>query len=102
MNTVKMRANILNFVFFSIIICSFEYAKNILHFINESSICLERDIINLENNRILAGAENQFDLNNFYGSNLTLADQLNDYKDDYEDDDDEVIGFRVQGLGFRV
>ncbi|SCL85520.1 fam-b protein [Plasmodium chabaudi chabaudi] len=85
-----MRVNILNSVFFSII-WFFGYGKNILHFINESSICLERDIINLENNRILAGADNQFDLNNFYGSTLTLADQLNDYKDDYEDDDDEVI-----------
>ncbi|SCL88307.1 fam-b protein, partial [Plasmodium chabaudi adami] len=63
----------------------------ILHFINESNVYLERNIINLENNRILANADNQFDLNNFYESNLTLADQLNDYKDDYEDDDDEVI-----------
>ncbi|SCL87570.1 fam-b protein [Plasmodium chabaudi adami] len=84
-----MRISILNFVFFSIIICSFEYAKNILHFINESNVYLERNIINLENNRILANADNQFDLNNFYESTLTLADQFNDYKDNYEDDDDD-------------
>ncbi|VEV58074.1 fam-b protein [Plasmodium vinckei vinckei] len=82
-----MRISILYFVFFSIIICSFEYGKNVLHFINESNVYLERNIINLENNRILADANNKLDLNHFYESTLSLADQLNDCSG--EDDDDE-------------
>ncbi|KEG02414.1 fam-b protein [Plasmodium vinckei vinckei] len=81
-----MRISILYFVFFSIIICSFEYGKNILHFINERNVYLERNIINLENNRILADGDKQFDLNHFYESTLSLVSQLNDHNDD-----DEVI-----------
>ncbi|CDU16368.1 hypothetical protein YYC_05064 [Plasmodium yoelii 17X] len=72
-----MRVNILKFVFFSIIICFFEYTKN--------ELCLERNIINFRNNRILAYADNQFDLNEFYQSTLSLANQLNDYNDDNEE-----------------
>ncbi|VEV54907.1 Plasmodium exported protein, unknown function, partial [Plasmodium vinckei vinckei] len=80
-----MKANILNCVFFSIIICFFEYAKKELYFINERKIYLERNIINFKNNRILADAYKQFDLNNFYESTLNLANQFNDYNDDDED-----------------
>ncbi|CAD2092335.1 Plasmodium exported protein, unknown function [Plasmodium vinckei brucechwatti] len=80
-----MKANIFNFVFFSIIICFFGYGRNELYFINERSICLERNIINFRNNRILADVENQFDLNNFYQSTLSLANQLNDCNDDDEE-----------------
>ncbi|VEV54902.1 fam-b protein [Plasmodium vinckei vinckei] len=80
-----MKVNILNFVLFSIIICSFEYAKKELYFINERKIYLERNIINFKNNRILADADKQFNLNNFYESTLSLANKFNDYNDDDED-----------------
>ncbi|CAD2099735.1 fam-b protein [Plasmodium vinckei lentum] len=76
-----MKPGILKFVFFSIIICSFEYAKNELYYVNERRIYLERNIINFRNNRILADRDSQFDLNNFYESTLSLTDQLNDCND---------------------
>ncbi|SCL95923.1 Protein of unknown function (DUF2031), putative [Plasmodium chabaudi adami] len=85
-----MRVNILNFVFLSIIICSFEYAENELYFINKRNIYLERNIINLINNRILADADKQFDLYDlydFYGSNLSLANKFSDC-------DEEMIRLR--------
>ncbi|SCL95835.1 fam-b protein [Plasmodium chabaudi adami] len=82
-----MRANILNFVFFSINICSFEYAENELYFINKRNIYLERNIINLINNRILADADKQFDLYDFYGSKLSLANKFSDC-------DEEMIRLR--------
>ncbi|SCL85720.1 Protein of unknown function (DUF2031), putative, partial [Plasmodium chabaudi adami] len=84
-----MRVNILNLVFFSII-CFFGYGKNELYFINERNIYLERNIINFRNNRILADADIQFDLNNFYQSTLSLAYQFNGYKDD----DKEITNLR--------
>ncbi|CAD2099723.1 fam-b protein [Plasmodium vinckei lentum] len=80
-----MRASILKLVFFSIIICSFEYAKNELYYVNETSIYLERNLINFRNNRILTDADEHFDLNYFYESIVNLADQLNDRKDDDKD-----------------
>ncbi|CAD2110851.1 fam-b protein [Plasmodium vinckei] len=76
-----MRVSILKFVFFSIIICSFEYAKNELYYANETSIHHERNLINFRNNRILTDADEHFDLNYFYESIVSLADQLNDRKD---------------------
>ncbi|CAD2091065.1 fam-b protein [Plasmodium vinckei brucechwatti] len=79
-----MRVRILKYVFFSIIICSFEYVKNELYFINERNICIERNIINFRNNRILADADNQFDLYDFYQSTSSLANHFNDYNDDDE------------------
>ncbi|VEV55376.1 fam-b protein [Plasmodium vinckei vinckei] len=72
-----MIIKILKYVLFSVITCYFEYAKKELYFINEGNIYLERNIINFKNSRILADADNQFDLNNFYestkykGSNTT-------------------------------
>ncbi|ETB63547.1 hypothetical protein YYC_00003 [Plasmodium yoelii 17X] len=71
-----MRVSILKYVFFSIIICFFEYGKN--------EICHERNIIKFRSNRILGDVENQFDLNDFYESTLSLVNQLNDYDDDEE------------------
>ncbi|CAD2109200.1 fam-b protein [Plasmodium vinckei] len=85
-----MKVNILKFVFFSIIICSFEYAKKELHFLNERNIYIERDIINFKNNRILADKDNQFDLNDFYESTFSLVNQLNDCNDD----DEEITNLR--------
>ncbi|CDU15838.1 fam-b protein [Plasmodium yoelii] len=79
-----MRVNILKYVIFSIIICSFEYAKNELYLVNERSINLERNVTNFRNNRILADVDNQFDLNDFYQSTLNLVDQFNDCNDDEE------------------
>ncbi|CDU17350.1 fam-b protein [Plasmodium yoelii] len=76
-----MRFNILKYVFFSIIICSFEYAKNELYLVNERTICFERNIKIFRNNRTLADADNQFDLNEFYQSTLSLASQFNDCND---------------------
>ncbi|VTZ68600.1 fam-b protein [Plasmodium chabaudi chabaudi] len=84
-----MQVNILILVFFSIIICSFEYAENELYFMNERNIYLERNIINLINNRILADADNQFDLYDFYESTLSLANQFSDF-----DHDEEMIRLR--------
>ncbi|SCL89618.1 fam-b protein [Plasmodium chabaudi adami] len=84
-----MGVNILNFVFFSII-CFFGYGKNELYFINERNIHLERNIINLINNRISADADNQFDLYDFYQSTSSTASQFNDYNDDEKD----IIHFR--------
>ncbi|CAD2085874.1 fam-b protein [Plasmodium vinckei brucechwatti] len=79
-----MKVSILKFVFFSIIICSFEYAQNELYFINGGNIYLERNIINFKNNRILADAGKEFDLNYFYESTLSLANQFSDYIDNDE------------------
>ncbi|CAD2109180.1 fam-b protein [Plasmodium vinckei petteri] len=76
-----MKVSILKFVFFSIIICSFEYAQNELYFINGRNIYLERNIINFKNNRILADAGKEFDLNYFYESTLSLANEFSDYID---------------------
>ncbi|SCL90132.1 fam-b protein [Plasmodium chabaudi adami] len=85
-----MRVNILKYVFFSIIICSFEYAKNELYFITETTKCLERNVLNFRNNRALADADSQFDLNNFYESTLSFANQFSDYIGD----DKEMTNFR--------
>ncbi|SCL83508.1 fam-b protein, partial [Plasmodium berghei] len=74
-----MRVSILKCVLFSIIICFFEYAQNELYFVNDRGIYLERNVINFRNNRILADADNEFDLNGFYESTLSLASQLGDY-----------------------
>ncbi|CDU16011.1 fam-b protein, partial [Plasmodium yoelii] len=79
-----MRVNILKYVLFSIIICFFEYAKNELYYVNERIIYLERNITNFRNNRILADIDNQFDLNEFYQSILSLVDQFNEYNVDDE------------------
>ncbi|CAD2112704.1 Plasmodium exported protein, unknown function [Plasmodium vinckei petteri] len=56
-----------------------------LHFVNERSIYLGRDIIKFKNNRILANVDNQFDLNNFYESTFSFANQFNDYNYDEEE-----------------
>ncbi|CDU17787.1 hypothetical protein YYC_04308 [Plasmodium yoelii 17X] len=79
-----MRVNILKYVFFSIVICSFEYAKNELYFANEREIYLERDLIKFRNNRTLSDADNQFDLGDIYQSTLSLVYQFNDCNDDEE------------------
>ncbi|SCM19553.1 fam-b protein [Plasmodium chabaudi chabaudi] len=84
-----MKASILKFVLFSIIVCSFEYTKNELYYVNERSIDRERNVINYRNNRILEDADNQFDLNNFYESNSNFANQFNDCNDD-----DEIANLR--------
>ncbi|SCL83981.1 fam-b protein [Plasmodium berghei] len=73
-----MRVSILKYVLFSIVICSFEYSKNELYFVNDRGIWLERNVINFRNNRILSYADNEFDLNGFYQSTLNLANQLGD------------------------
>ncbi|SCL98400.1 Protein of unknown function (DUF2031), putative [Plasmodium chabaudi chabaudi] len=84
-----MRVSILKLFCFSVIICSFEYAKNELYYVNERSIYLERNVINFRNNRILADPDNQFDLYDFYQSTLSLANQFSDYIDD-----DEITNLR--------
>ncbi|SCL83656.1 fam-b protein, partial [Plasmodium berghei] len=61
-----------------------------LYFVNDRGICLERDVINFRNNRILVDVDNQFDLNNFYESTLSLINQFNDDNDD----DEEIIYLR--------
>ncbi|SCL83049.1 Plasmodium exported protein, unknown function, partial [Plasmodium chabaudi adami] len=61
-----------------------------LYFINDRNIYLERNIINFRNNRILTDADKQFDLNNFYQSTSSLANQFNDYNDD----DDKITNLR--------
>ncbi|CDU19201.1 hypothetical protein YYC_04143 [Plasmodium yoelii 17X] len=89
-----MRISILKFVFFSIIICFFEYAKN--------ELCLERNIKFFRNNRILADIDNQFDLSDFYQSTLSLVNRFNngnDYNDgnddnDYSDYEEEIMHLR--------
>ncbi|SCM01100.1 Protein of unknown function (DUF2031), putative [Plasmodium chabaudi adami] len=86
-----MRVFILKLFCFSVIICSFEYAKNELYYVNERSIYLERNVINFRSNRILADTDNQFDLNNFYESTLSLANQFSEYIDV---DDDEITNLR--------
>ncbi|EUD69638.1 hypothetical protein YYG_05154 [Plasmodium vinckei petteri] len=85
-----MIISILKFVLFSIIICSYEYGQNGLYFINETSKYIERNIINFRNNRVLAYADNQFDLNNFYESTFSLVSQFNDCNDD----DEEITNLR--------
>ncbi|SCL86087.1 cleft-like protein 1, partial [Plasmodium berghei] len=49
-----------------------------LYFVNDKEIYLGGNVINFRNNRILAYADNQFDLNEFYESTLSLASQLGD------------------------
>ncbi|SBW38217.1 Protein of unknown function (DUF2031), putative [Plasmodium berghei] len=73
-----MRISILKYVLFSIVICSFEYAKNELYFVNDRGVYLEGNVMNFRNNRILSDADNQYDLNEFYQSTLSLASQLGD------------------------
>ncbi|CAD2085083.1 fam-b protein [Plasmodium vinckei brucechwatti] len=85
-----MRASILKFVLFSIVICSFEYSQNGSDFVNERNIYLEKNITKFVNNRALADADNKFDLNDFYSSTLDLANQFSDYIGD----DDEVKNLR--------
>ncbi|CAD2099558.1 fam-b protein [Plasmodium vinckei lentum] len=85
-----MVVSILKLVLFSIIICSYEYAQNELYFINETNKYLEKNIINFRNNRVLAYADNLFDLNNFYESTFNLANQFNDCNDN----DEEIINLR--------
>ncbi|CXI06343.1 fam-b protein [Plasmodium berghei] len=85
-----MRVSILKYVLFSIVICSFEYGKNELYFVNDRGICLERNVINFRNNRILAYADNEFDLYDFYQSTLNLANQVNDCNGD----DEEIVQLR--------
>ncbi|VTZ66942.1 fam-b protein [Plasmodium chabaudi chabaudi] len=80
-----MRVSILKYVLFSSTVCSFEYSQNELHYANERSIYLERNVINFRNNRILADVDNQFDLNNFYESTLDFLNEFNDYNDDDEE-----------------
>ncbi|SCL85915.1 fam-b protein [Plasmodium chabaudi adami] len=53
-----------------------------LYHVNERGIYLERNIIKSRNNRILVDVGNQFDLNDFYQSTLSLKNQLNGYNDD--------------------
>ncbi|KEG02410.1 fam-b protein [Plasmodium vinckei vinckei] len=79
-----MKANILNFVLFSIVICSFEYAPKELYYVNERSIYLERNIIYFRNNRILADPYKKFDFNDFYKSSLGSGYQFDGYNDDEE------------------
>ncbi|CAD2099588.1 fam-b protein [Plasmodium vinckei brucechwatti] len=55
-----------------------------LYFINGRNIYFEKNITNFRNNRILADADNQFDLNNFYESTLSLVNQFSDYIGDDE------------------
>ncbi|CAD2099643.1 fam-b protein [Plasmodium vinckei lentum] len=66
------------------------YKKVVLHFTNERNIYLEKNIIDFRNNRILAEADNQFDLNSFYESTLSLANQFSDCNDG----DDKIANFR--------
>ncbi|SCL82276.1 fam-b protein [Plasmodium berghei] len=54
-----MRISILKYVLFSIVICSFEYAKNELYFVNDRGIYLERNVMHFRNNRILADVDNK-------------------------------------------
>ncbi|ETB63458.1 hypothetical protein YYC_00216 [Plasmodium yoelii 17X] len=49
-----------------------------LYFVNEGSIFLKNNITNFRNNRILVDADNQFDLNEFYQSILSVADQFDE------------------------
>ncbi|SCL82368.1 Protein of unknown function (DUF2031), putative, partial [Plasmodium berghei] len=56
-----MRVSILKYVLFSIVICSFEYSKNELCFVNDRGIWFERNVINFRNNRTIADADNEFD-----------------------------------------
>ncbi|CDU16361.1 fam-b protein [Plasmodium yoelii] len=46
-------------MFFSSIICFFEYAQNELYYANERSTCLKRNVINFRNNTILADPYNK-------------------------------------------
>ncbi|SBW38099.1 fam-b protein [Plasmodium berghei] len=80
-----MRVSVLKYVLFSIVICSFEYAKNELYFVNDKGIYLEGNVINFRNNRILADVDKEFDLNEFCQSTLSLATQLGDCIEDNEE-----------------
>ncbi|SBW38337.1 fam-b protein, partial [Plasmodium berghei] len=52
-----------------------------LYFVNDKGIYLEGNVINFRNNRILEEADNQIDLNEFYQSTLSLANQFNGCND---------------------
>ncbi|VTZ71950.1 fam-b protein [Plasmodium yoelii] len=77
-----MRVSILKYALFSIFICSFEYGKN--------ELCLERNIINIRNNRILSDGDNQFNLHEFYESTSSVENQVNDH----DNDDEKNISIR--------
>ncbi|CAD2097207.1 hypothetical protein YYG_04785 [Plasmodium vinckei petteri] len=83
-------SNIFNKIFlFAIIICSLKYPKDELYNVNDISINPQRNTINFGNGRILSHADKPFDLNYFYGSVLTLADQKDD---DSNSDDISLFG----------
>lgn len=44
-----------------------------------------KNATNFRNNRILADIDNQFDLNQFYGSTSSFEKQFNGCNDDYEE-----------------
>ncbi|SCL90601.1 Protein of unknown function (DUF2031), putative [Plasmodium chabaudi adami] len=83
-NKVKNENQYLKHVFFFNYYLFFEYSKNESNGVNERSIYLERNVINFRNNRILADADSQFDLYDFYQSTSSLANRFNDYNDDEE------------------
>ncbi|ETB57992.1 hypothetical protein YYC_04768 [Plasmodium yoelii 17X] len=72
-----------NIIFISI--NTFNEHSEELYLVSERSICLERNIIKFRINRILADVDNKFNLNDFYQSTLSLANQLNGYYDDNEE-----------------
>ncbi|CDU16591.1 hypothetical protein YYC_03526, partial [Plasmodium yoelii 17X] len=77
-----MRVNILKYVIFSIIICSFEYSQN--------ELCLGRNVINFRNNRVLTDVDNLLDLNDLSQSTVNLVNQF----DENDSDDDGIIYMR--------
>ncbi|CAD2106408.1 fam-b protein [Plasmodium vinckei brucechwatti] len=95
-----MKISILKYASFSIIICFFGFTKNELYFISETRKCLEGNIIKFRNNRVLAYVDDQFDLNDFYQSALSLANQFSDRNDD--GDDGEEIEYLRNIIDFHI
>ncbi|CAD2084030.1 fam-b protein [Plasmodium vinckei lentum] len=61
-------------VIFPVIICSLEYTKNILHDVRRGKhVHSQTSSINFRNHRILEGSKNQFDVNYFYESVMSVA-----------------------------
>ncbi|CDU16182.1 fam-b protein, partial [Plasmodium yoelii] len=61
-----------------------------LYYVNERTICFERNIINFSNNRILADGDSQFNLHEFYESTSSVENQVNDH----DNDDEKNISIR--------
>ncbi|ETB60833.1 hypothetical protein YYC_02139, partial [Plasmodium yoelii 17X] len=70
--------------------CIYLFYINLILLFDVLELCLERNIINIRNNRILSDGDNQFNLHEFYESTSSVENQVNDH----DNDDEKNISIR--------